>query len=143
MCVTSGNTPGHLNHWTRRSFVALLGRYGEVVRGPVAVPVDDAARAVRVSPVTAEAAGALRRAGPGAPGAAQSFASGARILSIGIASTGIFTFAYLAVASHDLSPASYSRMSLCWAIMFVILSVIYRPIEQLLSGRSPTAAPEA
>lgn len=26
-----GNTPGHLNHWSRRSFEALLGRYGEVV----------------------------------------------------------------------------------------------------------------
>jgi len=26
-----GNTPGHLNHWTRRGFVTLLGRYGEVV----------------------------------------------------------------------------------------------------------------
>jgi O-antigen/teichoic acid export membrane protein len=63
----------------------------------------------------------------------QSFASGARILSIGIASTGIFTFAYLATASHVLSVESYSRISLCWAIMFVILSVIYRPIEQLLS----------
>jgi O-antigen/teichoic acid export membrane protein len=61
------------------------------------------------------------------------FASGARVLSIGIASTGIFTFAYLATASHVLDRASYSRISLCWAIMFVILSVIYRPIEQLLS----------
>ncbi|MFZ1995985.1 MAG: class I SAM-dependent methyltransferase [Solirubrobacteraceae bacterium] len=31
-----GNTPGHLNHWTRRSFVNLLGRYGEVteIRAP-------------------------------------------------------------------------------------------------------------
>jgi O-antigen/teichoic acid export membrane protein len=62
-----------------------------------------------------------------------SYASGARVLSIGIASTGVFTFAYLAVASHVLSPAAYSRISLLWAIMFVILSVIYRPIEQLLS----------
>src|SRR5215207_4405738 len=26
-----GNTPGHLNHWTKRSFVSLLGRHGEVV----------------------------------------------------------------------------------------------------------------
>ena len=26
-----GNTPGHLNHWTRRGFVALCGRYGDVV----------------------------------------------------------------------------------------------------------------
>jgi O-antigen/teichoic acid export membrane protein len=64
-----------------------------------------------------------------------SFASGARILSIGIASTGLFTFAYLAAASHLLGAGSraYSRISLCWSVMFVILSVIYRPIEQLLS----------
>ena len=68
-------------------------------------------------------------AGPTSPPTA----SGARILSIGIASTGIFTFLYLAVASHVLDPASYSRISLCWAVMFVILSVIYRPVEQLLS----------
>jgi SAM-dependent methyltransferase len=26
-----GNTPGHLNHWSRGSFVALLSRYGDVV----------------------------------------------------------------------------------------------------------------
>jgi 2-polyprenyl-3-methyl-5-hydroxy-6-metoxy-1,4-benzoquinol methylase len=25
-----GNTPGHLNHWSKRSFVQLLSRYGEV-----------------------------------------------------------------------------------------------------------------
>ena len=61
------------------------------------------------------------------------FASGAKILSIGIASTGIFSFAYLATASHVLKPGAYSRISLCWSLMFVILSVIYRPIEQLLS----------
>jgi 2-polyprenyl-3-methyl-5-hydroxy-6-metoxy-1,4-benzoquinol methylase len=26
-----GNTPGHLNHWSKRGFVALLSRYGNVV----------------------------------------------------------------------------------------------------------------
>lgn len=26
-----GNTPGHINHWTSRSFVTLLNEYGEVV----------------------------------------------------------------------------------------------------------------
>jgi 2-polyprenyl-3-methyl-5-hydroxy-6-metoxy-1,4-benzoquinol methylase len=26
-----GNTPGHLNHWSKRSFVELLSRHGEVV----------------------------------------------------------------------------------------------------------------
>jgi 2-polyprenyl-3-methyl-5-hydroxy-6-metoxy-1,4-benzoquinol methylase len=31
-----GNTPGHLNHWSRRAFLALLSRYGSVaeVRSP-------------------------------------------------------------------------------------------------------------
>jgi len=31
-----GNTPGHLNHWSRRSFVELLSRYGTVaeIRSP-------------------------------------------------------------------------------------------------------------
>jgi SAM-dependent methyltransferase len=31
-----GNTPGHLNHWSRRSFIALLSPYGTVaeVRSP-------------------------------------------------------------------------------------------------------------
>jgi len=27
-----GNTPGHLNHWSKRSFVRLLERHGEVVQ---------------------------------------------------------------------------------------------------------------
>jgi 2-polyprenyl-3-methyl-5-hydroxy-6-metoxy-1,4-benzoquinol methylase len=26
-----GNTPGHLNHWSKRSFVRLLSRYGQIV----------------------------------------------------------------------------------------------------------------
>src|SRR5579875_1613665 len=88
--------------------------------------------------LTGPPAGAARRP-PGAEcspaDAAEqaAFATGARVLSVGIASTGLFTFAYLATASHVLGREDYSRISLCWAIMYVILSVIYRPIEQLLS----------
>jgi SAM-dependent methyltransferase len=26
-----GNTPGHINHWSKRAFVAMLGRHGEVI----------------------------------------------------------------------------------------------------------------
>jgi ubiquinone/menaquinone biosynthesis C-methylase UbiE len=26
-----GNTPGHVNHWSKRSFIALLSRHGEVL----------------------------------------------------------------------------------------------------------------
>jgi SAM-dependent methyltransferase len=28
---TLGNTPGHLNHWSKRAFVELLSRYGDVI----------------------------------------------------------------------------------------------------------------
>ncbi|HME04747.1 MAG TPA: hypothetical protein VKG38_17120 [Solirubrobacteraceae bacterium] len=70
---------------------------------------------------------------PPAAGRARSYGSGARILSIGIACTGLFTLAYFSISSHVLSGASASRIALLWSVMFVVISVIYRPIEQLLS----------
>jgi O-antigen/teichoic acid export membrane protein len=62
-----------------------------------------------------------------------SYGRGARILSIGIATTGLFTFAYFAVASHVLDEVAAKRIDLLWSVMFIVISVIYRPIEQLLS----------
>jgi O-antigen/teichoic acid export membrane protein len=63
----------------------------------------------------------------------RSYGRGARILSLGIASTGLLTFAYFSIASHVLGEQSAKRIDLLWSVMFVIISVIYRPIEQLLS----------
>jgi O-antigen/teichoic acid export membrane protein len=63
----------------------------------------------------------------------RSYGSGARILSIGIASTGLLTFAYFVLASHVLNAIEAKRIDLLWSVMFVTISVIYRPIEQLLS----------
>ena len=74
-----------------------------------------------------------RGAAPPTGSAGRSYGSGARILTVGIASTGIFSFLYLALASRSLPSDAYGRISLMWSVMFVILSVIYRPIEQLLS----------
>ena len=71
--------------------------------------------------------------GTGGGRAARSYGSGARILSIGIASTGLLTLAYFSVASHVLGEESAKRLDVLWSVMFVIISVIYRPIEQLLS----------
>ena len=71
------------------------------------------------------------RASPGRP--TRSYGSGARILSVGIASTGLLTFAYFSIASHVLGEESAKRIDVLWSVMFVIISVIYRPIEQLLS----------
>ena len=68
-----------------------------------------------------------------AEAAPKGYATGARILSIGIASTGVVTFAYFSVASYALDDVDYKHISLLWSVLFVIVSVIYRPIEQLLS----------
>jgi O-antigen/teichoic acid export membrane protein len=62
-----------------------------------------------------------------------SYGRGARILSIGIAATGLFTFAYFALASHLVGEVAAKQLDLLWSVMFVVISVIYRPIEQLLS----------
>jgi O-antigen/teichoic acid export membrane protein len=61
------------------------------------------------------------------------YGRGARILSVGIATTGVVTLAYFALAAQALDGVQYKHITLVWAIMFVIVSVIYRPIEQLLS----------
>jgi O-antigen/teichoic acid export membrane protein len=62
-----------------------------------------------------------------------SYGRGARVLSAGIAATGVFTFAYFAVASHVVGEVEAKSLDVLWSVMFVVISVIYRPIEQLLS----------
>ncbi len=75
-----------------------------------------------------------REAGSDAVTKPSSYGRGARLLSIGIAATGVVTFAYFSVASYALADdVEYTRISLLWSVIFVIASVIYRPIEQLLS----------
>jgi len=71
--------------------------------------------------------------GAGTPEARSGYGREARILSVGIATTGVVTFAYFALAAHALSDVQYKRISLLWAVVFVVTSVLYRPIEQLLS----------
>jgi O-antigen/teichoic acid export membrane protein len=61
------------------------------------------------------------------------YGRGARILSVGIATTGLVTFAYFSLASHSLSEADYKGVALLWSVLFLIISIIYRPVEQLLS----------
>src|SRR4051795_2167188 len=65
--------------------------------------------------------------------ATRSYGRGARILSAGIATTGLVTFAYFSLASHSLSEVDYKGISVLWSVLFLIISIIYRPVEQLLS----------
>jgi O-antigen/teichoic acid export membrane protein len=62
-----------------------------------------------------------------------SYGRGAAILSVGIGVTGLITFGYFALASHSLPEAQYGRVTLLWSAVFITVSVLYRPVEQLLS----------
>ena len=61
------------------------------------------------------------------------YGRGAAILSAGIGATGLITFAYFSLASYALEPDSYGNITLLWSAVFVTVSVLYRPVEQLLS----------
>jgi O-antigen/teichoic acid export membrane protein len=63
----------------------------------------------------------------------RSYGRGAAILSVGIGLTGLITFGYFALASHTLPEAQYGRITLLWSAVFITVSVLYRPVEQLLS----------
>ena len=61
------------------------------------------------------------------------YGRGAAILSVGIGITGLVTYAYFSLASHSLSDDAYGRITLLWSAVFIVVSVLYRPVEQLLS----------
>jgi O-antigen/teichoic acid export membrane protein len=63
----------------------------------------------------------------------RSYGRGAAILSVGIGATGIITFAYFSLASYSLSKEDYGHITLLWSAVFITVSVLYRPVEQLLS----------
>src|SRR5947209_19523854 len=63
----------------------------------------------------------------------EGYGRGARILTVGVGATGLLTAVYFVIVSHVLSPVGAKRVDLLWSIMWVAISVIYRPIEQLLS----------
>ncbi len=76
-----------------------------------------------------------RSAGPS--GATQpsddAYVHGARVLAVGVGATGLLTFLYFSLSSHLLSANAYGELTVLWAALFIVIAVIYRPIEQLLS----------
>jgi O-antigen/teichoic acid export membrane protein len=69
----------------------------------------------------------------GSKRSSSSYGRGAAVLSVGIGATGLITFAYFALASHALPEDEYGRITLLWSAVFITVSVLYRPVEQLLS----------
>jgi O-antigen/teichoic acid export membrane protein len=57
----------------------------------------------------------------------------ASFFAIGVGLTGVITYVYFFVASHVLSKPDYGQITVLWSVVFITISVLYRPVEQLLS----------
>jgi O-antigen/teichoic acid export membrane protein len=80
----------------------------------------------------------LRRTAPGSPREAATdgtadYGKTASFLAVGVGLTGAITYAYFFIASHVLSKPDYGEITVLWSAVFITVSTLYRPIDQLLS----------
>ncbi|HWM62416.1 MAG TPA: hypothetical protein VNP96_00320 [Solirubrobacterales bacterium] len=57
----------------------------------------------------------------------------ASFLAIGVGLTGAITYVYFFIASHVLSKPDYGEITVVWSAVFITVSTLYRPVDQLLS----------
>lgn len=88
--------------------------------------MDDAPGAAVATPADTNGLGA-------ATATTADYGRGAALLSAGIGVTGLVTFAFFFVASHALPETEYGRITLLWSTVFIVVTVLYRPVEQLLA----------
>ena len=68
-----------------------------------------------------------------APASSADYGKTASFLAVGVGLTGVITYAYFLIASHTLSKSDYGQITVLWSAVFITISALYRPIEQLLS----------
>jgi O-antigen/teichoic acid export membrane protein len=64
---------------------------------------------------------------------ARRYGRSATLLAAGIGTAGVLTYLYFALASHNLSRAEYGQIVVLWSAVMITISIVYRPVEQLLS----------
>jgi O-antigen/teichoic acid export membrane protein len=69
----------------------------------------------------------------GAAASSADYGKTASFLAIGVGLTGLITYAYFLIASHTLSKPDYGQITVLWSAVFITISTLYRPVEQLLS----------
>ncbi|HXV05672.1 MAG TPA: hypothetical protein VFP23_07220 [Solirubrobacterales bacterium] len=70
---------------------------------------------------------------PSGGSASSDYGKLAGFLAIGVGLTGVITYVYFFIASHVLSKHEYGQITVLWSAVFITISTLYRPIEQLLS----------
>jgi O-antigen/teichoic acid export membrane protein len=61
------------------------------------------------------------------------FGRTAGFLTIGVGLTGLITYVYFFIAAHNLDKDSYGEITVLWSAVFITVSTLYRPVDQLLS----------
>ncbi len=77
--------------------------------------------------------GATANGGGAAVASSAEYGKTASFLAVGVGLTGVITYAYFLIASHVLSKPDYGQITVLWSAVFITISTLYRPIEQLLS----------
>src|ERR1700749_5242193 len=68
-----------------------------------------------------------------APAPSADYGKTASFLAVGVGLTGVITYAFFLVASHTLSKPDYGQITVLWSAVFITISTLCCPIEQLLS----------
>ena len=74
-----------------------------------------------------------KRTPASAASATADYGKTASFLAVGVGLTGVITYAYFLIASHVLSKPDYGQITVLWSAVFITISTLYRPVEQLLS----------
>jgi O-antigen/teichoic acid export membrane protein len=61
------------------------------------------------------------------------FRRAAGFLTIGVGLTGLITYVYFFIAAHNLDRDAYGEITVLWSAVFITVSTLYRPVDQLLS----------
>jgi O-antigen/teichoic acid export membrane protein len=69
----------------------------------------------------------------GAGDEARRYGRAAGLLSVAIGAAGLLTYVFFAIASHTLSKDDYGEIVVLWSAVFITVSTLFRPVEQLLS----------
>jgi O-antigen/teichoic acid export membrane protein len=77
--------------------------------------------------------GSARSAAAGDGSATADYGKTASFLAIGVGLTGVITYVYFFIASHVLSKSDYGEITVVWSAVFITVSTLYRPVDQLLS----------
>lgn len=68
-----------------------------------------------------------------AVGEARSYGRSVGLLTVALGTAGLLAYAFFGLASHTLDRHDYGQVVVLWSAVFLIISTLFRPIEQLLS----------